>query len=187
MDFTIYTVETAPEDSKSALITAKEVFGFIPNLEGICAEAPALLKAGMALWDLFSMTSFSPIEQQVVYLAANYENECHYCMAAHSGLAKMIGMSPEDIEALRNGTLLREPKLQALHHFTRRMVQARGWVEDHEIESFMAAGYGKQQVLEVILGIAVKVIHNYTNHIAKTPLDDVFRADVWLKQKNIDF
>jgi len=33
MDFTIYTVETAPEDSKSALITAK-VFGFIPNLEG---------------------------------------------------------------------------------------------------------------------------------------------------------
>jgi len=104
MDFTIYTAETAPEDSKSALITAKEVFGFIPNLEGICAEAPALLKAGMALWDLFSTTSFSPIEQQVVYLAANYENECHYCMAAHSGLAKMIGMSPEDIEALRNGT-----------------------------------------------------------------------------------
>jgi len=136
----------------------------------------------MALWDLFSTTSFSPIEQQVVYLAANYENECHYCMAAHSGLAKMIGMSPEDIEALRNGTLLREPKLQALHHFTGRMVQARGWVEDHEIESFMAAGYGKQQVLEVIL-ITVKVIHNYTNHIAKTPLDDVFRADVWLKQK----
>jgi len=36
----------------------------------------------MALWDLFSTTSFSPIEQQVVYLAANYENEYHYCMAA---------------------------------------------------------------------------------------------------------
>jgi len=50
----------------------------------------------------------------------------------HTGLAKMIGMSPEDIEALRNGTYF-EPKLQALHHFTRRMVQARGWVEDHEL------------------------------------------------------
>jgi len=89
------------------------------------------------------------------------------------------GMSPEDIEALRNGTYF-EPKLQALHHFTGRMVQARGWVEDHE-ESFMAAGYGKQQVLEVILGMLV--IHNYTNHIAKTPLDDVFRADVWSNKK----
>jgi len=137
---TIHTVETAPEDSKSAPNHSQGSFWFHPKSRRICAEAPALLKAGMALWDLFSTTSFSPIEQQVVYLAANYE--CHYCMAAHSGLAKMIGMSPEDIEALRNGTLL-EPKLQALHHFTRRMVQARGWVEDHEIESFMAAGYGK--------------------------------------------
>jgi len=52
MDFTIYTVETAPEDSKSALITAKEVFGFIPNLERICAEAPALLKAGGSMGSL---------------------------------------------------------------------------------------------------------------------------------------
>lgn len=177
MDFTIYTVETAPPDSKEALIRAKEEFGFIPNLEGVCAEAPALLKAGMELWDLFKTTSFSPIEQQVVYLAANYENECHYCMAAHSGLAKMVGMSSCDIQALRNGTLLQDPKLQALRHFTMRMVQARGWVSDHEIESFMSAGYGKQQVLEVILGIAVKVIHNYTNHIAKTPLDKVFQAN----------
>jgi len=185
MDFTIYTVKTAPPDSKEALIRAKQVFGFIPNLEGICAEAPALLQAGMALWDLFSTTSFSPIEQQVVYLAANYENECHYCMAAHSGLAKMVGMSSDELQALRNGTPLQEPKLQALRHFTQRMVQARGWVENHEIESFMAAGYGRQQVLEVILGIAVKVIHNYTNHIAKTPLDNVFKANVWSKPKAI--
>lgn len=183
MDFTIYTIETAPEDSKEALIKAKETFGFIPNLEGICAEAPALLEAGMTLWDLFKTTSFSPIEQQVIYLAANYENECHYCMAAHSGLVKMIGMSSEDVQALRNGTPLQDQKLQALRHFTGRMVQARGWIEDHEIESFMAAGYGKQQVLEVILGIAVKVIHNYTNHIAKTPLDKVFQANIWSKQQ----
>jgi len=50
-------------------------FWFHPKSRRDCAEAPALLKAGMALWDLFSTTSFSPIEQQVVYLAANYENE----------------------------------------------------------------------------------------------------------------
>ena len=185
MNFTIHTVETAPSDSKEALLGAKEEFGFIPNLEGFCAEAPALLKAGMALWDLFKTTSFSPIEQQVVYLAANYENECHYCMAAHSSLAEIVGTESEDIQALRNGTPLRDPKLEALRHFTQRMVQTRGWVCEYEIESFMAAGYGKQQVLEVILGIAVKVIHNYTNHIAKTPVDEVFKASAWLKPKVI--
>ena len=181
MDFTIHTIETAPQDSKAALIHAKKTFGFIPNLEGVCAEAPALLQGGMALWDLFSQSSFNAIEQQVIYLTVNYENECNYCMAAHSGLAKIEGMSPEDIEALRTGTPLTDPKLQALRCFTQQMVQARGWVKDAEIEEFMAEGYTKQQVLEVILGIAVKVIHNYTNHIAKTPLDKVFQPHVWSK------
>ncbi|MDJ0570726.1 MAG: carboxymuconolactone decarboxylase family protein [Pleurocapsa sp. MO_192.B19] len=181
MEFTIHTLKTAPDNSKEALAHAQETFGFIPNLEGILAEAPALLQGSMTLWDLFETTSFTAIEQQVIYLTANYENSCSYCMAAHSGLAKMKGMSQENIEALRNGTQMPEPKLQALRHFTQKMVQKRGWVEDSEIEAFMAAGYSKQQVLEVILGIAVKVMHNYTNHIAKTPLDRQFKPNIWSK------
>lgn len=88
-------------------------------------------------------------------------------------------MSPENIEALRNGTPLADIKLQALRHFTQQMVKARGWVEDSEIEAFLTAGYSKQQVLEVILGIAIKVMHNYTNHIAKTPLDKQFEPNIW--------
>nr|MBD3887689.1 carboxymuconolactone decarboxylase family protein [Phormidium tenue FACHB-886] len=166
---------------KAALAQAKATFGFIPNLEGIFAQAPSLLKGSIALWELFEATSFTPVEQQVIYLSANYEHECHYCMAAHSGLAKMIGMSEDDIQALRNGTLLGDPKLQALRQFTQRLVQARGWLEDREIEAFLAAGYTQQQVLEVILGIAIKIMHNYTNHIAKTPLDKPFRPYIWSK------
>jgi alkylhydroperoxidase family enzyme len=181
MEFTIYTLETAPEASKEALAHAQETFGLIPNLEGILAEAPAALKGGMALWDLFETTSFTPTEQQIIYLTANYEHDCHYCMAAHSGLAKMVGMSPANIDALRNGQPLVDPKLQALRLFTQRMIEARGWMNDREIEEFLAAGYTKQQVLEVILGIAVKIIHNYTNHIAKTPLDKAFQPYVWSK------
>ncbi|MEA5597270.1 carboxymuconolactone decarboxylase family protein [Rivularia sp. UHCC 0363] len=181
MEFTIHTLDTAPSESKEALAHAKDTFSFIPNLEGIFAEAPALLKGSMTLWDLFETTSFTPVEQQVIYLTANYENSCNYCMAAHSGLAKMIGMSSENIEALRNGTPMSDEKLQALRQFTQKMVRGRGWVEDSEIEEFMSAGYSKQQVLEVILGIAIKVMHNYTNHIAKTPIDKQFRPNVWLK------
>ncbi|MDY6783778.1 MAG: carboxymuconolactone decarboxylase family protein [Cyanobacteriota bacterium] len=181
MEFTIHSLKTAPEASKEALSHAKETFGMIPNLEGVLAEAPAVLKGGMALWDLFETTSFSAIEQQIIYLTANYENDCRYCMAAHSGLAKKVGMAPEDIEALRNGTPLANPKLEALRVFTRRTIAARGWVEEREIEEFIQVGYTKQQVLEVILGIAAKIIHNYTNHIAKTPLDRAFQPYVWSK------
>ncbi|EAZ92871.1 hypothetical protein CY0110_22282 [Crocosphaera chwakensis CCY0110] len=106
-------------------------------------------------------------------------------MAAHSGLAKAIGMSPENIKALRNGTPIADAKLQALRHFTQQMVKARGWVEDSEIEAFLTAGYSKQQVLEVILGIAIKVMHNYTNHIAKTPLDEQFQPNIWSSKESL--
>ncbi len=181
MEFTIHTIETAPEDSKASLSHAKETFGLIPNLEGVLAEAPAVLKSAMALWDLFETTSFTPSEQQIIYLTANYEHDCRYCMAAHSGLAKMTGISTEDINALRNGESLADPKLQALRAFTQRMIEARGWVNEQEIEAFLAVGYTKQQVLEVILGIAVKIIHNYTNHLAKTPLDRAFQPYAWSK------
>ncbi|MGB0560431.1 MAG: carboxymuconolactone decarboxylase family protein [Spirulinaceae cyanobacterium] len=181
MEFTIHTLETAPKESQEALRHAKETFKFIPNLEGILAESPATLKSGMALWDFFEATSFTPIEQQVIYLTANYEHGCEYCVAAHSGLAKMVGMEPEEIESLRNGQALKKTKLQALRHFTQQMIAERGWVRDAEIEAFLAAGYTQQQVLEVILGIAVKIIHNYTNHIAKTPLDKPFQPYAWSK------
>lgn len=181
MDFTIHTIETAPAESQEALVRAKETFGFIPNLEGIFAESPALLKGSMTLWELFTTTSFTSIEQQVIYLTANYENKCHYCMAAHTGLAKMVGMTQENIQALRNGMPVQNAKLQALRHFTQRMVQTKGWVSDREIEDFLAVGYSKQQALEVILGLAIKVMHNYTNHIAKTPLDKQFKPYSWQK------
>ncbi|MBW4601609.1 MAG: carboxymuconolactone decarboxylase family protein [Calothrix sp. FI2-JRJ7] len=178
MEFTVHTIETAPEASKEMLAHAQATFGLIPNLEGILASAPAVLKGGMVLWDLFETTSFTPTERQVIYLTANYVHECHYCMAAHSALAASC-MLPSDIDLLRDGKILKNPKLQALQKFTRRLIEARGWLEDKEVEEFINSGYTKQQVLEVILGVAIKVIHNYTNHIAKTTLDKQFQPFIW--------
>jgi len=36
-------------------------------------------------------------------------------------------------------------------------------------------------VLEVILGLSQKVISNYVNHVAKTPLDEMFQPFAWSK------
>ncbi|MFO1037499.1 MAG: carboxymuconolactone decarboxylase family protein [Geminicoccaceae bacterium] len=179
IDFTLHTPETAPEASKGKLDEAKKAFGFVPNLHAELAEAPAALAGYSAIWDSFGTSSLSPVEQQLVYLTANYENECRYCMAGHSVLAKMVGMPPEVIEALREGRPVPDAKLEALRRFTSAMVVKRGWVEDSDIAAFQAAGYGRQQILEVILGIAVKTISNYTNHVAATPLDAFMADTVW--------
>jgi AhpD family alkylhydroperoxidase len=43
----------------------------------------------------------------VVWQAINVENECHYCVPAHTGIAKMMKVSDDITQALRNGALLR--------------------------------------------------------------------------------
>ena len=85
-------------------------------------------------------------------------------------------------EALRNGTAMTSPKLQALHEFTLSMVRNRGNVTATDMEAFFAAGYGQQQVLEVILGLSQKVISNYVNHVAHTPVDSMFEPMAWTKK-----
>jgi len=49
------------------------------------------------------------------------------------------------------------------------------------LDAFLAAGYTKSNLLEVIVGTSLKVLSNYTNHIAQTPVDDAFQANAWSK------
>ncbi|MGF1605990.1 MAG: carboxymuconolactone decarboxylase family protein [Rhodothalassiaceae bacterium] len=178
-DFTMHTVDTAPEASRPLLEGAKQAFGFIPNLQKVFAESPALLEGYMTLWGLFEKTSFTPVERHIVYLAINYENRCHYCMAGHSGLAKMAGVSDADVQALRDGQPLADPKHEALRQFAAKLVAQRGWLADEDVQALLSAGYDQRAVLEVILGAAVKLMSNYTNHLAQTPVDEPMKAMAW--------
>jgi len=177
--FTIHSETTAPAASQPSLKAAEASFGMVPNLHKILAESPAALEGYATLWSIFDTTSFTRAERQIVYLTSNYENECRYCMAGHSVLAKGSGLADNHISAIRDGVALADPRLEALRAFTSKIVVQRGWVSEEDVQIFLNAGFTHQQVLEVILGVAVKVISNYTNHVADTPLDDFMAGTVW--------
>ncbi|WP_089164886.1 carboxymuconolactone decarboxylase family protein [Caballeronia sordidicola] len=180
-NFIAHAIETAPEASKATLEAVKSAFGFVPNLQANMAESPELLAGYSALWDLFSKSTLTPHEQQVVYLTSNFENNCHYCMAGHTTLAKMIKVDEGVIAALRAGTEIPDAKLEALHRFTTLVVRERGFVADADVAAFISAGYTRQNVLEVVLGVATKVMSNYTNHIVHTKLDAFMEGNEWTK------
>jgi alkylhydroperoxidase family enzyme len=100
-------------------------------------------------------------------------------MAAHSTLATMKKVTPEVIEALRAGTRVPDPKLEALAALTRSIVETRGWPTKESKQAFLAAGYGNRVYLEVLVGVTVKTLSNYVNHAADTPLDQVFEPMRW--------
>ncbi|MFD2915471.1 carboxymuconolactone decarboxylase family protein [Psychroserpens luteus] len=179
----VHNIETAPEGSKALLEQSLKANGMIPGLHGVLAGAPGILEAYQTIHKLFTETSFNKDELTVVWQTINVEHECHYCVPAHTAIAKMMKVDDAITEALRNETPLEDSKLEALRTLTLAITRNRGHVSQEELAAFYAAGYGEQQVLEIILGLSQKVISNYTNHIANTAVDAPFKPFAWSKEK----
>ncbi len=177
----IHDLESAPQEGKALLENSQKAYGMIPGLHGVLAGAPKILEAYQTLHELFTQTSFNEEELTVVWQTINVEHACHYCVPAHTGIAHMMKVDNDITEALRNETPLESAKLEALRTMTLTIVRNRGNVTQDDLEAFYAAGYGEAQVLEIILGLSQKVISNYTNHIANTPVDDAFKKFSWSK------
>ena len=181
INFPLLNKENAPADSVKWLEKAEENFGMIPNVEKVMALSPQLLAGYTFMWDEFNTTTLNEQERQIVYLTANYENECNYCVPWHTILAEQSGLSSADIEELRSGGELSNQKQNALSEFTRSMIANRGKISHRQMQMFIDAGYTNQHALEVILGLSVKLISNYTNSIAGTPLDKEADHKRWIK------
>ncbi|OIN07660.1 carboxymuconolactone decarboxylase family protein [Oceanisphaera psychrotolerans] len=179
--FTIHDLDSAPTDSKPLLDKSLKAFGMIPNLHGVLAQAPGVLEAYQDLHQLFMDSSFNEAELTVVWQTINVEHECHYCVPAHTGIAHSMKVDPDLTEALRTRAPMPSEKLQVLHDTTLALVRNRGHLSEAEVNAFFAAGYEQRQLLEIILGISQKVISNYVNHLAQTPVDNVFQKFAWEK------
>lgn len=181
MTFPSHDLTTAPEGSKPLLEKSQKAFGRLPGLHKVLAESPQAYEAYQTLHKLFAETDFDADELTVVWQAINVEHACHYCVPAHTGIAKMMKVDDAITEALRNETPLPSAKLEALRRFTVQMVRARGYVTDAQTAAFFEAGYGHRAVLDVILGLAQKTMSNYINHVAETPVDEVFHPLKWTR------
>lgn len=179
-NFPLHTPETAPNEAKSSLESLQKQLGFIPNLHAKLATAPAALQAYLRLTQIYEKSSLTPTEQQIVSISASVENNCEFCVGAHSFIARnMVKVDDELLDAVRNETPIPDAQLNALAVFTREVVNQRGLVTDGQIQTFLNAGYTGQQVLEVIVGVTLKTLSNYTNHIVKTPLNSQFETERW--------
>ena len=153
----------------------KQKYGFIPNVLAEMAEAPNVLKAYLDLWGSTSAGTLSVTEQQIVQITTSRIGGCYYCVAAHSTMGDMHKLSSEVVDAVREGKPITDKKLEALRQFAEAVVNKQGWATDADVSAFLAAGYTKAQVFEVVISVVQKNITSYVNHIADTPLDQVFQ------------
>ncbi len=184
-DYKIILSPLSPDQAsplaRERLEEARKNLGFVPNMYGVMAHSPGLFDTYINGYNRFrELSGFTPAEQEVVFLAISIENGCTYCVAAHSLIAdRMSGVPAPVTGAIRDGAPIPDARLAALHAFTRLMVRKRGLPTRADVAPFLAAGYTEQQILEVVLAIAVKTLSNYANHLFHTPVDSQFATWAW--------
>ncbi len=169
--YQVHTLESAPVAARAGLEQAKQRFGRVPNFFAIAAESPAAVNAYLALSDIFRGSALTPAEQQIVILTASVENKCDYCVAAHSRGANAAGVPEETISAIKQRVPLRDGKTEALRRFVSQTVRDRGWLLDEDVQAFLREGYSKAQMLDVMVGVSMKTLSNYINHLTDPPLE----------------
>lgn len=178
-DIAFPTLDDVSPDALPYLEGPMKHLGFVPNLLVGLSSSPATLASYIELSKHFAKVGLTGIEMQVVLIVASLENACAYCMAAHSTFATNQKIDKAVLAALRAGSELPDPKLDALAAFVRTLVRTSGHVPQETLHRFMSAGYTREQGLGVLIGVAMKTIANFGNHFMQTPLDPQFAAQRW--------
>jgi uncharacterized peroxidase-related enzyme len=175
-DFTVHTIEQAPAASVPLMQKLQEQAGFVPNLAATMAGAPALLEAFMTLRGLAARGPLSAAERELLSTAVAGEIACRYCFAAHSTFAQKVGAAPDQIASVRAGDPAGDAKQQALLRFARAVARREG--APAAARDLVRAGYTREQVLEVLVAIAVPLLAGMVDGVAEVEVDGVFAPNV---------
>ncbi|MFI5891703.1 carboxymuconolactone decarboxylase family protein [Actinoplanes sp. NPDC051513] len=177
--YPIHTVETAPEGSRPALQRLNDALGLVPNLAATMANAPSLISTFVAAFGQLGGAGFTDGERQVLLLSNAVANRCAWAVAFHSTLALAQGVPAAEVEAIRRGGLPGDPRLAALSATTRALIDKRGHLDDADVKTFTAGGFDEMRLLDVVTGLAVSTMANYTGNLADPPLEPPFQAQAW--------
>jgi AhpD family alkylhydroperoxidase len=179
LNYPIHTIGSAPENSKPGLEQLQKAFGFVPNIAGAIANSPKLINALVGVFSQVHSSSLTEPEIQIVLLTDAVVNACAYAVAFHTGLAIKQGINPEETDAIREHRTPRDKRFAALSSLAKTLIEKRGHASEEDLDSFVAAGFTKEQVFEVIAIVAASTITNYAGTIANLTLDDPFRPHAW--------
>jgi alkylhydroperoxidase family enzyme len=178
-NYQIHTIASAPENSKPGLEQLRQAFGVIPNIAAAIANSPKLINSLVGVFQQVHSSSLSESEIQIVLLTDAVANSSTYAVAFHTALAHKQGVSSAETGAIRDRRAPSDKRFSALSVLAKTLIEKRGHLSEQDLDLFVAAGFSKEQVLEVIAIVAASTITNYAGTITNPPLEDPFRQHAW--------
>ena len=161
----------ATTPSRQALLDdIHQAFGATPAMFRAVANSPAALRS---MWGAFGALGGGVIGarlgEQIAVAVAN-RNACEYCLAAHTALGQKAGLSAEALAEAQQGRS-DDPRTAAALRFALKLVDARGQVDDADLQALRAQGFTDEEIVEILAHVALNLFTNYVNVAFDVPVD----------------
>jgi uncharacterized peroxidase-related enzyme len=162
------TPEQATGHTAEVYSAITKSLGKVPNLFQAVGVNSNSLQTLLGLGP--SIQTLSGAEKETIALVVAQQNNCGYCLSAHTALAGMNGISKDESLNIRKGNP-EGVKQKALVNFVKEIVTERGHVSDKTLNEFRAAGYSDTHIPDVLMAVVLNFYTNFFNHINQTEID----------------
>lgn len=168
-NFQVPTRNEVSTTNQAIFDSLEKAVGFVPNIYATMATSDTALKNFLDFAN--SKSSLKTKEKEVINLAVSELNQCQYCISAHTAIAGMNGFTAEQIIELRAGSAAFDPKLDTLAKLSRNIAENRGATSPEALRNFFAAGWTKENLMDVINQVGEITITNYLHRTTEVPVD----------------
>ncbi len=161
---------TATGKTKQLFDSVQKALGFVPNLMRVLGNSPAALEGYLGLNATLAGGVLPAKLREQIALAVAEINGCGYCLSAHTLLGGKAGLSQDEILAARRSTAAND-KSDAALKFARAVTLQRGLIADTDLQTVRSAGLSDAEIIEIVQHVALNILTNYTNNVARTVID----------------
>ena len=162
----LVTTESANPEQKALYDAIHAKLGMVPNFLKVFANSPAFL----GLHGIAGDGSLDPQTRERIALALAQQNNCEYCLSAHTAIGRKAGLDGAEIEANRSGTS-RDEKAAVAVRFARSLVAHMGEVTTAELLEMRDAGYSESDIVEVITHVGMNILTNLLGKAGRVDID----------------
>lgn len=167
----IPAVENTKAESQVLLAAVKSQLGMVPNLMKLVGHSPAALEGYLSLNGALGKGHLSVGLRERIALAVAEHNGCDYCLSAHDYLGSNLAkLSRNELNAAREGRS-EDAATHAALQFALRVLVSRGQVSDADLAAVRLAGFSEADVVEIVAHVALNVLTNFVNNVARTDID----------------
>lgn len=163
--------ENATGKAADLLAQVQKSLGLTPTMTKVMANSPALLQGYLALSGAVAGGTLKPAVRERLAIATAQLNGCEYCLSAHTYIgANIAKVDADELHSARRAQST-DPHVAALLTLSNTIAENAGDVDEADVETAREAGVTDEEIGEVVANLALNILTNYFNVLARVDND----------------